>query len=211
MKRIQDTRQIKPGTLLRVYRKGFGYAKLQVIDSTDWYLAAHAPKDLVSVIKAGDRLKAYLWVDESVSHEFTTIVNGTMTREHPIVFCSHTRTIKTGTIRKCLTARLHAPFQFFILESHMPHKGFATEKITRLRGIVTELSDWSALFRYDGQLPEDVFIKGRIAAAASPVEIVGKITRAGSARKNVYHIDCSSMGERERAAVLDYVFSVYRE
>ncbi|HNR89109.1 MAG TPA: hypothetical protein PKM65_12280 [Spirochaetota bacterium] len=210
MKKILSTHDLKPGTVLRVYKKGFGYAILRVIEAHELYLAAFAPDDFISRAVPGDRLKAYLWIEESGTYEFPLVVNGSISRQHAILFCGHTDRIKRGDAPKCLTARLSAPLRFFVLDANSS-KGFTTKRIVVHTGALVELSDRSALLRYDGDLSDGTLIKGHLRSGSHTVDILGRVTRSATRGARRYRIDISAMNERERNAVLDYVFSVYRE
>ena len=61
MKKLETTTKIALGSLLRVYRKGFGYSKLTLIGNNDYYSAGLAAEDFFHSVREGDTVEAYLW------------------------------------------------------------------------------------------------------------------------------------------------------
>ena len=82
--------KIPPQSLLRVYKKGFGYGKMTVIDVNEYYLAALADNDFFNAVSDGDKLQAYLWVEDVASYEFEFDIIGRIDTRHKILFFRHT-------------------------------------------------------------------------------------------------------------------------
>ena len=48
--KIRSTKDLRVNSVLRVYKKGFGYSKIHIIDNSDYYLAAGAEKEFIDEI-----------------------------------------------------------------------------------------------------------------------------------------------------------------
>jgi hypothetical protein len=211
MKKINSTRDIKVNSILRVYKRGYGYSKVTVIGVNDYFLSALADGDLRENAVEGDIFESYLWV-ENASYEFMLEVLGMFGRDLSFMFFKHTDDIAWSRSRKCLTAGVQIPLKFFPLEVGNSDRSFNSKEIEFLWGTIVELSDREALLQFDGDIKENKFLKGHFSIDDIAVDIIGRIVSYKMQDgKTYYHIDFSEMSDRERGKILDYVFSVYRE
>ena len=56
MKKLKNTEQLYHESLLRVYKKGFGYSKLKIIDNNSHYFGALANKEFINHVSDGDTI-----------------------------------------------------------------------------------------------------------------------------------------------------------
>jgi len=68
--KLETTKKIIIGSTVRVYRKGFGYSKLTIVENNEHYLAATAEETFFHLVQEGDIVEAYLWVHDVASYEF---------------------------------------------------------------------------------------------------------------------------------------------
>jgi hypothetical protein len=212
MNKIQSTNDIKPKSLLRIYKKGFGYSKIEVIDINDYYLAALSDIELTASTDAGDKFNAYLWTNNETSYEFDLDVIGKIENNFTIIFFSHTNKISWSKKRKCLKLKTRIPSRFFPIDVHDFHKNFSSHGIKLLKGTVIELSDREALLQYSGKLNEGIFIKGHLLTSNGDIDYLGRIDRQMiRGGKQTYRLDLSEMHADDRNRILDFIISVYRE
>lgn len=211
MKKIESTKTLKGGSLLRVYKKGYGYARLDILVVHDYFLAALACSEFMKNAREGDLLEAYLWQEGEASYEFPLKVIGSIREGTPILFFSHTDRITRSDERKCIQARVNLPLKFFTFKAGS-EKRVNSREIEFLFGTIVELSDREALMEYQGSLEMNAFVRGHIALEGGDMEITGKILhKPGISREGHYFIGFTGMSERERNLILEYVFSAYRE
>ena len=212
MIKINSTRDIKENSVLRIYKRGYGYSKITVFDVNDYFLAALADRDLIENVVEGDICKSYLWVENEASYEFTLEVLGMFGRDVSFIFFKHTDDILWSRSRKCLKADVRIPLNFFPLEVGNTGRNFNSKEITILRGTIVELSDREALLQFNGDMKESTFLKGHFSVDNISVDLIGRIvfSRVQDGER-YYQIEFSGMSDRERDRILDYVFSVYRE
>jgi hypothetical protein len=209
MKRLESTRKIDENAVLRVYKKGFGYSRLNVIEVNEYYIAALAQTEFTENIKPGDDIDVYLWVENVASYDFCLKVLGKIEIENKIVFLNHTEKIEWNQERRCLAAKVDIPVRFFLFDTGDRGKTFSTEKVKFHQGKIIELGDRSARIKCSESLWDGAFYKGHIEINGSDLELVGKcsLTDAG----DIYQVTFTGMHDRERNRLLDYVFSEYRE
>jgi hypothetical protein len=209
MKRLESTRKIGQNALLRVYKKGFGYSRLTVIEVNDYYIAALAHAEFTEYVKPGDVIDVYLWVENVASYDFSVKVLGKIEVEDTIVFLNHSEEIEWNRERRCIAAEVDLPVRFFLFDTGERGKTFSTESVNFHEGRIIELGDRIAMLKCSDRLTDNAFYKGHIEINGSDLELVGKCTL--SDRKNVYQLSFTGMHDRERYRLLDYVFSIYRE
>ena len=214
MKKLDTTRKILPETVLRVYRPGFGYARLTVVDVTEHYLACLCASDFFSHVSSGDRVDVYLWVEDVASYDFSTRVLGRLDpvddKVPHILFLEHTREITRKEERRCLHANVSIPFRFFLFDRGKIDKNFSTEQIQFYDGTIFELGDREMFFRTELSLPQRHFLYGHLTLSDGQLEIIGKINSMENER-NVYKASFPGISDKERNEILDYIFDVYRE
>ncbi|PKL39101.1 MAG: hypothetical protein CVV44_09550 [Spirochaetae bacterium HGW-Spirochaetae-1] len=208
MKKLESTKRIPVDSVLRVYKKGFGYSRLTIIDNNDRYMATLSDEDFYNSIPDGSSIEAYLWVEDVASYEFSCTITGRITQGERILFLSHTEEIRRNEERLCLTAQVSVPFQFFIFNSKKIEKSFTSEEIKFHTGLITEMSDREMVFTCTDNLSAVSLLYGHIHVFDEDVEIVGKYEERG---EGTYLVRLTGMSERDRGKVLDYIFSVYRE
>ena len=208
MKRLSTTERIPEGSALRVYLPGYGYSKLRVLDLTTHYFAAAAEEEFHSHVRDGDTLECYLWIENVASYEFKVVVKGRISQGEKILFLSHSEDIVRSESRKCLTAKVAIPLKFFTFSSKDSEKRFKSEEIVYHHGTITELSDRELLLESSEVLPEASFLCGHIPLKEESLEIVGRIESAENGNRKVVF---TGMNDRDRTALLDYIFSIYRE
>jgi len=212
MKKINTTQDIKPNSILRVYKKGYGYSKIKVIDVNDFFIAALTDNNFIRHVKNGEQLLAYLWIDNIASYEFKVKLIGTISIEHKILFFNHTDEFKISRKRKCLSAEVEIPFKFFTLDVENVDKKFSTRGIEFLKGTLIKLSDREAVLQSPKNLEKGTFFKGHLLLNKYMIDVVGKvIQKKVSQKKNLYQLDFTGTHDDERNKILDYIFSVYRE
>lgn len=210
MKKLETTRKIIIGSTIRVYKKGFGYSKFEVIENNDYYIAAMARNDFFESAGAGDTLETYLWVEDEASYEFILEIIGKIVTGPPIIFLNHTRAIRRSENRKCLTAQVNIPIKFFTFDPGDSSKGITTEQIIVQTGAIILLADREATIRSDVDLQGSRFIKGTITLDDETIELVGMMDCINEA-KNIYNIIFTGMNEKVRNRILDHIFTIYRE
>ena len=211
MKRIKSTRELKVNDVLRVYKKGFGYAVVSVIDIHDQFISAKADKEFVASVKQGDVLDAYFWSDHMTSCEFALEILGLFSIDLQIIFFRHTNRIACGAERKCLQADVSMPFPFFIFSVENSDKVFSSTRVKMKKGRILKLSDRDAIFRYSGSLRNCSFVKGHLGIKGEDIDVIGRLDRGPGTAKNTYLMHFSGLAGKDREKIMDFVYSVYRE
>ncbi len=210
MKKLETTRSIIPRSVIRLYRKGFGYARLTVLDNNEYYLSAISDEEFFDYCRENDTVEAYLWVEDVASYQFALTVTGKIAPGPRVLFFGHTDKITRSPVRKCITAAVTIPIQFFAFDPSDNGASISTEKIVCHSGSVVLLSDREAAIRSDADLRAARFIKGTIRIKDEDLELVGKIELINDEKK-IYTVLFTGMHDKERNRILDYVFSIYRE
>src|SRR5271157_2072488 len=109
MKKLESTKKIAVGSILRIYKKGFGYTKLTLVDNGDYYFAGLVSDDFFKSADDGDFIEAYHWIEGVASHEFNSQIIGRITIGPRLLFLRHTEEIRHSSERKCLTAIVDMP------------------------------------------------------------------------------------------------------
>jgi hypothetical protein len=208
MKQLSSTQQIPEKSLLRAYRKGFGYSKLEVVINSRFFLGALANEDFFSNVADGDSLETYLWVENVASYNFTLTVIGKLSRGANIIFFEHTDRIERSEKRKCLKAKVDLPVKFFLFSSRRIVKSFTSEEIIYHKGNIMEMSDREIILQSGEELPPENFLYGHIPVNGENIEIIGKYESLGG---GAYLIPLTGISEKDRMRLLDYIFSIYRE
>ncbi len=211
MKRLKSTRDLRVNDVLRVYKKGFGYAKLTVIDVHPEFISARAERVFIENVRQGDILEAYFWSHRMSSYDFQLQVLGLFSIDLQIVFFKHTGKISWSRERKCLEAKVNIPFPFFIFNVDDIDGVFSSINVRMKNGKIIRLGDRESLLQYRGSLKTGAFVKGHLNMDDEKVDIIGKIEPAGGSDKSTYLLNYTGMADREREKILDYVFTIYRE
>jgi hypothetical protein len=207
MKKINSTRKISEGTVLRLYKKGFGYCRTEILENCEDFIALKVSVDFIKAVNDTDKIEVYIGFDDENIFEFESEVIGKIFREPWIIFISHSDDIVILNKMKCLKAKTDLPVKFFLIDTH-GKKNFHTDKINLLDGIVLELSDREALLSTIAEITPGVFIRGHLIGGTE-IEILGKVL--SSAGDNLFNISFESAGDKERNMILDYVMNIYRE
>jgi hypothetical protein len=210
MKKLETTKNIIIDSTLRVYRKGFGYSKLTVIENNDYYIATMAEESFFHSIQEGDIVEAYLWVHEVASYEFYLQLIGKIVIGPRILFYRHTEKISRSVERKCLTAEVDLPIKFFTFDPGDSNKGISSEKIVSHTGTVILLTDREATIRSDANINGSRFLKGQVRIHNETIELVGMVDSVNDSKK-IYNVLFAGMHDKERNKLLEYIFSMYRE
>jgi hypothetical protein len=213
MKSIPSTEHLKPDTILRVYKRGFGYAKIRLVDVHDLFLAAEAPGELFAHVQDGDVLEAYLWKEDVASFEFPLLVKGKISVRLPVVFFAHTAKVMVTRERKCLSAKVAMPVQFYPISVNHEEKRFFSEKITLHNGTIVEISDRDAVLKCSMDLPAGQLLNGHMPIGPhADIEFTARVNSGrDEGPDRVYTLEYLGMHEKQRAEILDYVFTSYRE
>jgi hypothetical protein len=207
MKKIDSTRKIPLGTVVRLYKKGFGYCRAEILENSNYFIALKVASDFINAVTDRDILEAYIGFDDEHIFEFKSEVIGKIFREPWILFISHSEEITIFNERKCLTAKTSLPVNFFIIDTHVK-KNFHSDNIEMLEGTVLELCDRDALLSTEADITPGVFIKGHLKGGKG-IEILGKVVSALG--NNLFNISFESAGDKERILILEYVMNIYRE
>jgi hypothetical protein len=212
MKRIDNTRKIPINSLLRVYKKGFGYSKVTIVDVNEDFFGGLVDDDFYNFIRDGDIVDAYLWVEHAASYDFKLQVIGRISLPPRIVFFRHSDDLAFSRERRCLRARVALPFRFFVIETGETGGVFTSEKVVHHNGTFIEMSDREAVFTSDISIPENSIVRGHIEINSRDIEIVGPI-QIGQAPGGDFHyeITYNGLNGSERNRILDYVIGIYRE
>ena len=212
MKKIDSTRKIAPGSVLRLYKKGFGYAQATVIDLSGAYFAAAADRVFIDRVSDGERLAAYLWVENVASYEFSLTIAGRITVGEPAFIFNHTDAITRNRERRCLRVNVSMPVRFFVLDTGNEEKSVSTENIVHHAGVITELSDREAIVSSNDVMPLGTLVKLHIFIGARDLEIIARIEDVRSGNQ-LHHYFFSFMGlhVHDRKDLLDFIFGVYHE
>lgn len=211
MKKMKSTRDLKVNDVLRVYRKGFGYATLSVIDVHDQYISAKAGRDFIANVEQGDLLDAYFWADHLSSYEFKLEVLGHFSIDLQIIFFKHTAKISWSRERKCLQAGVSMPFSFFIFDINRSDRIFSSTSVKMRKGKIVKISDREAVLNYRGALDNGTFVKGHVRLGDEDIDVMGRITCSREGGGNTCLLTYAGMDEREREKILDYIYTTYRE
>jgi hypothetical protein len=212
VKTLNDTRKLKPESVLRAYKKGFGYSQLTVFDVNEYFLGALAPEDFFARVAEGDDLCIYHWKDNTASFEFTLRVLGRIRSAETILILSHTKDIQSGNERKCLKAALGLAVKYYPITINHKNKSFYTEEIIFHRGRIVELGDREAVLEADEALPLTCLVNIHLPLNDNDMEVTGRIT-AYSSESGEYRYDVEYLGlsEKDRGRILEYVFNALRE
>lgn len=211
---LATTKKIPENTLLRVYKKGYGYAKLTVIVNADMFFACAANAAFLKQVKDGGKIDAYLWVENEAAYEFKLTVAGRITVGEPVLFFNHTDIISRSEERKCLRAKVKIKSNFFVFEPKDLPKAvnINSQDIKRQTGTITELTDREFLFTTQTSLPEGKFLFTSLNIGqngeSEELQLIGKYSPKG---KDGYLVDINSLSKTDRAKLLDYIIGVYRE
>jgi hypothetical protein len=213
MKTITSTRNLKTESVLRVYKRGFGYAKVTVIDVNEYFLAVQVPEDLYAHASDGDSLDGYLWREDVASYEFKLEVKGKILVKVPILFCAHGDTVSVARERKCLIARVSLPVKYYPISVNHVEKRFYTEEIVMHDGTITEISDRDAVLVSSGEPPAGNLLNAHLPIGTPPgLEITARVvSRTSAGPETECRIEYMGIHEKVRAAILDFVFTAYRE
>lgn len=221
MKQLATTAELREGLVLRAYRKGFGYARLEVVGVTPYFYLTDAPEDFYLCVETGEVLLGYLWTQNSVSFEFEMKVAGKFVIPpdddggsgdvRRFLAIAHTGDISSSSERKCLKAAVSLPFRFFTIRVARSDRSFYTEEIHYLDGTITMMSDREAVLETDHDLPLTALLRGRLGFDENDIDVTARIVNAESGSPNRYDIEYTGMSDRERNRILEYVFSIYRE
>ncbi|HPI90457.1 MAG TPA: hypothetical protein PK859_14220 [Spirochaetota bacterium] len=212
MKKLESTRKIAPGSVLRVYKKGFGYARLVVRDFEGSFFTAESDPVFIEHINDGDEVEAYLWLENDTSYDFILTVIGRITIGNTVLIFNHTEDILHNNENECLTARVSIPVRFFILDTGNENKGISTEKIVHHAGIITALSDREADISSMDDIHSGTLIKLHAFIGTQDLELIAKIDKASVINSQWnYHVIFTNLHAHERNQILDQVFTMYRE
>lgn len=210
MKKLESTRKIAGGSVIRIYKKGFGYSKITVIDATDYYLAVLADDDLFLTLREGELVEGYLWVEDVASYEFELQLIGKISSGPKILFFSHTDAIIRSSDRKCLTATVNIPMKFFMFDPGVSEKGITSEEIIFHDGTIILLSDREATVQTQDDISGSRFMKGHIKINGQIVELVGMVDQIND-KKGIYNLLFAGLNDRDRKQLLEFIFNIYRE
>jgi len=214
MKKLITTKKISTGSVLRVYKKGFGYSILNVIDSNNYYLATVSDKDFFDNVHIGDTLEFYLWVENIASYEFSTKLLGKIDDEQKILFFKHTENLTRNTFRKCLRATVDLPLKFFPLNKGDEEKNISTENIEYFYGKILEMDDHEFIIFSDNFILKEKdnskIIKIYFSLNEIKLSLVGKISLLDK-KNQKYSFSIINLSEKNQNKILDYIFSIYRE
>lgn len=212
MKSFTSTEHLKIKSMLRVYKKGYGYAKLSVMDVNEYFVAAFSPEDFYNHVSVDDILDAYLWREGIASHEFRLVLIGKIISSYPILIFSHTSDIQSSRERKCLRASVDIPFKFYQLGSAKSDKSFYLENVVFLNGRILELGDRDAVLQTDESFSSTRLIRGHLPVDGGDIEITCEIISC-TLNQDIYSytMEYIGMSEADQARILDYIFSIYKE
>lgn len=210
MKKLEDTKKIIVGSVIRLYYRGFGYSMLTVHDNNEAYLAMTAKDDLFNAIRDGDNVEAYLWVEDIASYEFTLRCIGRISVGPRIIFFEHTDRIIRSEERKCLAVEVDIPIHFFAVDPTRGEGGITTEEIVMHDGTIILLTDREATIRSQADIGGCRFLKGTAEIDGESLEILG-IVEAVNESRGIYTIIFSGISERTLHLIQDFIFMNYRE
>ena len=209
MKKLKDTRHIPEGTILRVYRPGFGYALLQLIDSSAQYLGALSPGEFFHAVSDGDTIECYYWVEHDAAYECSLKVIGRISKGRHILFLEHSKNIRRRKDRHCLSAQVSLPFRYFFFSSARGEKNFSAEEPVFRDGTITSLSDREIIFMGEEKAARGTVLFGHLELPGSRIDLVGKVSSTDE--DGTVTIALTGLPEKDRSKLLDYVFTIYRE
>jgi len=210
MKKLKSTKNIPLKSIIRLYKKGYGYAKLSVIENNNYFIAAFTDPEFFPSVNDEDILEAYFWVENVASYEFFLKVIGRINVGPEILFFRHTDEIKRYEERKCLGVEINTPMKFFIFNPADMDKGVSSEKVVFHKGKVIWLEDREAVLKSRVKLNDGDYIKGNLRILNDDFEIIGNVKLIDS-KKKIYNLIYKGMKEKERNRLLDYIFTLYRE
>ncbi len=210
MKKLETTKRIPAESILRVYKKGYGYSKIRVIEEIDTFLATYCDSGFYEKVHDVDTIEAYLWVENVASYEFKLTVIGKTCREPHIILFEHTEDIYRSEERKCLGAETSIPVDFFVFSPSDFDKGVSSEEVVMEKGTIVWLEDREAVIKSKTSIQNEFFLRSHLIFNGEDIEIMGKVSSINE-DKNFYNIVYTGMSDRDRNRILDYIFSIYRE
>lgn len=210
MKKLEDTKKIIPGSVIRIYRHGFGYSMLTVHENNEAYLALAGRDDIFRAIGDGNDVEAYLWVEDIASYEFTLRCIGRISIGPCILFFEHTDKIVRSEERKCLAVEVEIPIRFFATDPGKGEGGITTEEIVQHDGTIILLTDREATIRIGADIRGSRLLKGTAEIGGESLEILG-IVEVVNEPKGIYSVIFSGISERTRNSIQDFIFMNYRE
>ena len=211
MKKFNSTKDIQSNDILRVYKKGYGYVILTVIEVNEYYISVSVDnEEFFNYIAVNDTLEIYYWIENIAFFEFILQVSGKLVSEKHVFFLNHTKKIEKSEARKCLSARVNIPIKYFIFDPRRIDKKFTANEVYYHFGSVIELSDREAKIETKDILPDNIYIYGHIMIEKSDFELIGHIEPI-TTKKKLYHVSFRGMEDKERNRLRDYVFNIYRE
>lgn len=210
MKTMRTTKKLQADTILRIYKKGFGYARLTVAYVTDDFLAALCEEEILGNIQAGDTIEAYVWLENDASYEFILQVTGSISIGKKMLIFSHADEIRRSDERKCLGLRCEISFNYYPFNRGQEEKTFSSQDVRFRQGTILYLEDREAIVDVPDQLPADGFIRAHVRLGDHEVEIVGYVEPLQN-EAHQYTLTYTGMHEKERNKILDYIFRFYRE
>ncbi len=210
MKKLETTRKIPADSTIRVYKKGFGYSKIRVVEEIDHFLATFSDAEFHGNIDNGDAIEAYLWVENIASYEFTLVTIGKTCKEPYILLFDHTEKITRSEERKCLGADTSIPVEFFVFSPSEFESSLSSEKVVMHEGTIVWLEDREAVLKSTIPIKDDMFLRSHVTFDGEEIEILGKVHSINK-EKNFYNIIYTGINDRDRNLILDHIFSIYRE
>lgn len=210
MKKTLSTRNIKPNTKLRFHKDDFGYGILKIVDNNDHFLTVRAKSDIFNNLTVNDLIEIYLWANNKGAFEWHTSVIGKID-DGKYIILRHTDSIKWYKEHKSLHVDTDLDVRFFIYDLHKNEKHhFDSEKTEMLNGKIIKLSDQEVILEYNGDLEEEIILKGHIILNKKEINIIGSIAQKVKGKNNLYKVSLSGTPEKEKSKILTYIFQKHK-
>ena len=210
LKKVETTENLKKDMMLRVYKKGYGYAKMQVYTIDSLFLATQVQADFFDDIFIGDKLNCYVWVDNVASYKFDLVVSAKMESEKHLLFFRHCHRLDETKGKECLVADVSIPISFYFLNRGNLQQRVSSEVVIEHNAKIIKLSDREAILMTDEDVVENELVKGHFEYKGERMELTGRINSTG-VKNDEYRVEFVGMSDKDRCTLLDYVFGEFKE
>jgi len=169
--RINNSRQISEGQVLRVLVAGTGVYKSEVVKNFGNYLTISRPvnsKNSASMQWHGIKISVYFWREDDAGYVFDTeVTDEVFSKGISSLKVEHNDSLFRTQKRKSLRVKFYKPaFLYIVDEGDNPHR---LEKSPGLRCMLEDISDTGCAFKVNGQATVGLRLKVQFSLDRVPV------------------------------------------